>query len=73
VSYTVILMYDPEYEGYVASVPALPGCVTNGHTLEEAIAMAKDAIGLYVESLREHGEPVPAQDRPPVVTMVEAA
>ena len=42
-------------------VPALPGCVTYGKTVEEAIEMSRDAITGYVESLIEDGEPVPLQ------------
>jgi antitoxin HicB len=37
--------------GYTVSVPALPGCITYGEDLDEAIAMAKEAIELYVEEL----------------------
>ena len=39
--------------------PALPGLVTEGETLEKARAMAKDAIGGYLESLRKDGQPIP--------------
>jgi len=45
--------------GFTVTVPALPGCVSFGETLEEAEEMAKEAIELYLESLREHGEEVP--------------
>ena len=72
-SYTVVLTYDPDYDGYVVNVPALPGCVTEGKTIDEALDMAKDAIGLYVEELTARGEPVPTESRPPVVTTVQAA
>ncbi|MCR4397699.1 MAG: type II toxin-antitoxin system HicB family antitoxin [Firmicutes bacterium] len=48
-----------EEGGYIASVPALPGCVTQGETREEALAMAQDAIEGYVASLKKHGEPLP--------------
>jgi antitoxin HicB len=44
---------------YVASCPALPGCHSQGHTKEEAIANVSEAIRGYVASLRKHGEPVP--------------
>jgi antitoxin HicB len=47
--YTVILHPDTEEGGYCVTLPALPGCVTQGETLEEAIAMAKDAIRLHVD------------------------
>lgn len=57
-TYRVLLT--PEDEGgFSVSVPALPGCFTQGETIEEAIQMAKEAISLYVESLEEDGEPVP--------------
>jgi len=59
--YTIILHPDPEEGGYTVTVPALPGCITQGETLEEAIAMAKDAIRLHVELLIADGEPVPEE------------
>ena len=39
--------------------PALPGCVTQGETKEEALEMIKDAIAGYLESLKKHGDPLP--------------
>jgi antitoxin HicB len=45
--------------GYVVTCPALPGLVTEGETLEEARAMASDAIRGYLESLQKDGEPIP--------------
>ena len=55
---TVILERDED--GYfVASVPALPGCFTQGKTLEEVMANIKEAIELYIKDLKEHGEEVP--------------
>ncbi|UCG43103.1 MAG: type II toxin-antitoxin system HicB family antitoxin [candidate division WOR-3 bacterium] len=53
-SYRVLLREEPE-GGYTVTVPALPGCVTFGATLKEAMANAREAIDLYVESLRAHG------------------
>lgn len=41
------------------SVPTLPGCITYGEDLDEAIAMAKEAVELYIEELRERGENIP--------------
>ncbi len=67
--YTIILHPDPEEGGYTVTVPALPGCVTQGETVEEAVAMAKDAIRLYIESLIEDGEPVPEEDKAPLQVM----
>lgn len=44
---------------YVAEVPALPGCISQGATRAEALANIKEAMEGYIESLEEHGEPVP--------------
>ncbi len=44
---------------YVAEVPTLPGCISQGTTRAEALANIKEAIEGYIESLEEHGEPVP--------------
>ena len=60
-SYRVLLRKEPE-GGYTAIVPTLPGCVTFGDTIEEAITMAKEAIELYLESLKEHGEEIPTEE-----------
>ena len=57
------IMLRPEPEGgYTALVPALPGCVTHGRTLDEARRMAKDAISGYIASLRKHNDPIPSDD-----------
>ena len=57
-TYRVLLNREPE-GGYTATVPTLPGCITYGETVDEAISMAKEAIVLYVESLVAHNEQVP--------------
>lgn len=59
-NYTVVYQKEPE-GGFTAIVPALAGCVTYGKDLEEAKKMAKEAIELYLESLREHNEDIPVQ------------
>lgn len=47
--YNFTAVFEPAAEGgYVVYVPALPGCVTQGETFEEATAMAKDAIEGYL-------------------------
>lgn len=71
--YTIMLQPDPEEGGYTVTVPALPGCVTQGETLEEAIAMAKDAIRLHVESLIADGEPVPVEREHPQAIIISVA
>lgn len=67
--YTVV--FEPAEEGgYVALVPALPGCVTEGETLDEARAMAQEAILGYLEILRKHGEEIPREQGEPVMESV---
>ena len=58
-TYTVILTPDAGEGGYTVRVPALPGCNTEGVTLEEALANAREAIELYLEELQARGEPIP--------------
>jgi predicted RNase H-like HicB family nuclease len=62
-TYTVLLEPD-EQGGYVVTCPALPGLVGHGDTLEEARAMAADAIEYYLESLQMDGAPVPPSEHP---------
>lgn len=70
-NYTVVFEAAPE-GGYVVHVPALPGLVTQGETIEEARAMAKDAIEGYLAVLKEDGEEIPVESDKTVVTKVSA-
>jgi predicted RNase H-like HicB family nuclease len=54
-----ILVTQDEEGMYVVEVPALPGCISQGKTREEAIANIKDAIAGYLLSLKKHNEPIP--------------
>lgn len=56
--YKVILELN-ELGSYTVTVPALPGCVSQGETREEALANIREAIACYIESLREDGLPIP--------------
>ncbi|MHB1954839.1 MAG: type II toxin-antitoxin system HicB family antitoxin [Sulfobacillus sp.] len=51
-----VILEPADEGGFIARVPALPGCVTEGDTREEALAMAQDAIRGYLASLKKHGE-----------------
>jgi predicted RNase H-like HicB family nuclease len=57
-SYSVFYEEAPE-RGYAAYVPALPGCHTQGESLEEAERNVVEAIAVYLESLTAHKEPIP--------------
>ena len=63
---TQILNYTVHIEpsldgGFDVSVPALPGCLTQGDTYEEAISMARECIQGFIEALRKQGLPVPKE------------
>lgn len=58
-TYTVIIRAGNE-SGYVATAPALPGCVSQGPTRRQALRNVKEAIEAYIESLIEDGLPVPS-------------
>lgn len=67
--YTVV--FEPADEGgYVVSVPALPGCVTQGDTFEEATKNIKDAMQGYLEVLKEEGEAMPQEAGEVIITKV---
>ncbi|MCX6625328.1 MAG: type II toxin-antitoxin system HicB family antitoxin [Acidobacteria bacterium] len=62
--YSYSVFYEQASGGcYVAFVPALPGCHTQGESLEEAESNVKEAIGLYLESMAAHGEAIPEEGR----------
>ncbi len=61
-TYTYTIILEPDVDGgYAVHCPALPGVVTEGETVEEALAMARDAITGYLESLRKDGLPIPEE------------
>ena len=66
--WTYIFVFDPEPEGgYTVTCPALPGLVTYGETVDEARAMARDAMDGLIEVMLERGETVPQGDAPEAV------
>lgn len=69
--YTVVLEWEAEAPGYSVVVPALPGCASQGATVEEALTNVKEAIMLHVVCLEEDGEPIP-DDTGIIVTSVAA-
>lgn len=58
VKYTVVLEQEAD-GGFVVTVPALPGCISQGDNRAEALTNVQEAIQAYVEALRKLGEPVP--------------
>ena len=57
-NYPIVIHKDRDSD-YGVTVPDLPGCFTAGSTLDEALAMAQEAVELHLEGLIEHGEAVP--------------
>lgn len=54
-----VLIEQDEDGVFVVEVPALPGCISQGKTREEALVNIQEAIAVYLESLKAHGEPIP--------------
>ncbi|HEX6349357.1 MAG TPA: type II toxin-antitoxin system HicB family antitoxin [Candidatus Dormibacteraeota bacterium] len=72
--HTYSIVVDPDLDGgYTVTVPALPGCITQGETVEECVANAQEAIGLYLEDLAASGEPIPEETEPPQLLKVTVA
>jgi predicted RNase H-like HicB family nuclease len=57
--YEIIIYWSDEDQVFVAEVPELPGCMAHGDTQEGALANAKEAIQLWIETAREFDDPVP--------------
>ena len=64
----VNLIFDSDYRGYVADVPELPGCMSQGKTIERALKNVREAIRLYLETTPRKKRPAA---RPALVTTVE--
>lgn len=66
--YLVTLVYDPEYRGFVADVPSLPGCMSQGKTVEKALENVREAIQLYLE---DNDSEIQPSKYAPITTEVE--
>lgn len=58
--YEIIIYWSDEDQVYIAEVPELPGCMAHGASQEAALANAQDAIALWLDTAKEHGDPIPA-------------
>lgn len=57
------VIFEPQEEGgYTATVPSLPGCISEGDNYDEALANIKEAMALYLESLQADGLPIPEEN-----------
>ena len=57
--YEIIIFWSNEDQVFIADVPELPGCMAHGNTYDDALASAKKAIELWIETAKEFGDPVP--------------
>ena len=74
VMHTYSIVLDPDAEaGYTVTVPALPGCVTQGETVDDCVANAREAIELYLDTLASTGQPIPEEREHPQLLQVTVA
>lgn len=71
--YAIILQPEPEAGGYSVSVPALPGCYTQGETIAQCIERAQEAIAAYIESLLAADKSVPEEAEHPQAIVISVA
>jgi predicted RNase H-like HicB family nuclease len=58
-----VLLYTDEEENWIAEVPSLPGCGSEGKSRDEALANVREAIEVYIEALEQDGLSVPPEYR----------
>ena len=61
-SFEIVIEKEPEDEGYLAYSPSLPGCFSNGRTIEEAKRNIREAVQLHIASLLAHQQVVPQRE-----------
>jgi predicted RNase H-like HicB family nuclease len=62
-TFEIVIEKEPEDDGYAAYSPTLPGCFSNGKTIEKAKQNIREAIRLHIESLLAHGQSIPQNDK----------
>jgi predicted RNase H-like HicB family nuclease len=62
-TFEIVIEKEPEDAGYLAYSPTLPGCFSNGSTIEEAKHNIREAVQQHIASLKEHGQPIVQHER----------
>lgn len=62
-TFEIVVEKEPHDEGYAAYSPTLPGCFSNGKTIEEAKRNIRAAVQQHIESMRAHGQPIPQNEK----------
>ncbi len=57
--YETVIYWSHEDAAFIAEVPELPGCMAHGDTPQEALSNACGAVELWLDTAREHGDPIP--------------
>ena len=66
------VIFEPQEEGgYTATVPSLPGCISEGDTYDETLRNIREAMALYLESLQDDGMPIPEENH--LIVEIEAS
>lgn len=63
-NYKILITFDKDYNGYIVDVPQLPGCMSQGKTIEEAVENVKDAIKGWLQVEEMLGRPFIAEESP---------
>jgi len=71
--YKVEIIPEEDGIGYYAVVPSLPGCFSQGRTIEETKRNIQKAMALHIKSLKKAGEPVPSEPEESYHTVIEVA
>ena len=66
-----VLLYTDEENNWIAEIPSLPGCHSNGQTREDALLRIREAMALWIEDALEHGEELPPEFNNPEIVPVE--
>jgi predicted RNase H-like HicB family nuclease len=61
-TFEIVVEKEPEDEGYAAYSPTMPGCFSNGKTIEEARRNIREAVQQHTESLLAHGQAIPQNE-----------
>ncbi len=62
-TFEIVIEKEPDDEGYLAYSPTLPGCFSNGRSIEDTKRSMREAIQQHLESLLAHGDPIPQNEQ----------
>jgi predicted RNase H-like HicB family nuclease len=69
--YTAVFESDPDIGGYTVTIPALPGCISEGDTFEAALKNIQEAARLYLEVMSEKGKSIARQGRNVILAPIQ--